>query len=537
MLNLAMLLDGSARKYPGREAVVMGATRLTYAQLDALACRVAHGLRSLGVQPGDRVALSCPNLPWFPVAYYGILKAGAVVVPLNVLLKGPEIAYHLQDSQSKAYLAFEGTAELPMGRMGHEGFQAADGCEHFVLITGDPAAAPPIDGARTLGMLMHGHTPAFVTADRGADDTAVILYTSGTTGRPKGAELTHGNMLINAMASRDIAFGSLQAGQSFFVSLVALPLFHSFGQTCQMNAGVVAGNTLVLVPRFDAGAVLELMARERVNQFSGVPTMYWGLLQHARETGMDTAPIAANLKVCTSGGSAMPVELLRAFESTFGVPVLEGYGLSETAPVATFNHMDLPRKVGSIGIAIFGCEVRVVDAEDREVPDGEPGEIVIRGHNVMKGYYNKPEATAQALRGGWFHSGDVAVRDEDGYFFIVDRVKDMIIRGGFNVYPREVEEVLMAHPAVSLAAVVGVPDERCGEEIKAFVIPRPGAHPAEAELIAWCRERMADYKYPRHVELRAELPMTATGKILKRELRPHGPDGAGLAHARETAAG
>jgi long-chain acyl-CoA synthetase len=520
MLNLAMLLDGSARKYPGREAVVMGATRLTYAQLDALACRVAHGLRALGVQPGDHVALSCPNLPWFPVAYYGILKAGAVVVPLNVLLKGPEIAYHLRDSEARVYLAFEGTAELPMGRMAHEGFQAADACEHFVLITGDPAAPSPIDGARTLGMLMHGQPATFETVDRGADDTAVILYTSGTTGRPKGAELTHANMLVNAVASRDIGAPALPAGQAH-VSLIALPLFHSFGQTCQMNAGVLSANTLVLVPRFDAGTVLELMAREKVNQFSGVPTMYWGLLQHAREREIDTAPIAAHLKVCTSGGSAMPVELLRGFEETFNVQVLEGYGLSETAPVATFNHLDLPRKVGSIGIAIFGCEVRVVDADGRDVPPGEPGEIVIRGHNVMKGYYNKPDATAEALRGGWFHSGDVAVRDEDGYLFIVDRVKDMIIRGGFNVYPREIEEVLMTHPAVSLAAVVGVPDERCGEEIKAFVIPQPGAQPAEAELIAWCRERMADYKYPRQVEFRAELPMTATGKILKRELRPH----------------
>jgi long-chain acyl-CoA synthetase len=520
MLNLAMLLDGSARKYPGREAVVMGPVRLTYAQLNAAACQVAHGLQSLGVQPGDRVALSCPNLPWFPVVYYGILKAGAVVVPLNVLLKGPEIAYHLQDSQSKVYLAFEGTAELPMGRMGHEGFQAVDACEHFILITGDPAAPPSIEGVQTLGGLMQDRAPVFETAARGADDTAVILYTSGTTGRPKGAELTHSNMLINAMASRDIAFGALDAGQSFFVSLIALPLFHSFGQTCQMNAGVLAGNTLVLVPRFDAGTVLELMAREKVNQFSGVPTMYWGLLQHAREKGVDTAPIAATLKVCTSGGSAMPVELLRAFEETFDVRVLEGYGLSETAPVATFNHMDLPRKVGSIGIAIFGCEVRVVDAGDRDVPAGQPGEVVIRGHNVMKGYYNKPRETEEALRGGWFHTGDVAVRDEEGYFFIVDRLKDMIIRGGFNVYPREIEELLMTHPAVSLAAVVGVPDARHGEEIKAFVIPQPGAQVAEAELIAWCRERMADYKYPRQVEFRAELPMTATGKILKRELRP-----------------
>ncbi|HEV2149454.1 MAG TPA: long-chain fatty acid--CoA ligase [Longimicrobiaceae bacterium] len=518
MLNLATLLDSTARKYPGREALVMGSTRIPYAKLDAMACQVAHGLRSLGVEPGDHVALSCPNLPYFPVVYYGILKAGAAVVPLNVLLKGPEIAYHLQDSEAKAYFCFEGTAELPMGRMGHEGFREAGGCEHFVLITADPAAPSPIEGVRTLGMLMHGRPPAFETADRDPDDTAVILYTSGTTGRPKGAELTHSNMLVNAVVSRDIALPELDPA-AVQVALVALPLFHSFGQTCQMNAGVLGGSTLVLVPRFEPGPVLELFAKEKVTLFAGVPTMYWALLQHARQHGVDAAPIAENLKVCTSGGAAMPVEVLKAFEATFNVKVLEGYGLSETAPAATFNHVDLPRKVGSIGVPVFGCEVRVVDLDGNEVPAGQPGEIVIRGHNVMKGYYRRPEATAEALRGGWFHTGDVAVRDEDGYLFIVDRLKDMIIRGGFNVYPREIEEKLLEHPAVSLAAVVGVPDERSGEEIMAYVIRQPGAQLTEAELIAWCRERMADYKYPRTVEFREELPMTATGKILKRELR------------------
>jgi long-chain acyl-CoA synthetase len=518
MLNLAMLLDNAAAKYPQREAVVAGPMRLTYLQLNAMACQVANGLRVRGIRPGDKVALSCPNIPYFPVVYYGILKAGAVVVPLNVLLKGPEITYHLQDSEARAYFCFEGTPELPMGQMGKQGFEGADGCEHFFLMPANPAAPPAIEGAETIQSLIATQPPVFSTTDRATEDTAVILYTSGTTGKPKGAELTHANMLVNAFVARDLAAKTLDPGK-VPVILITLPLFHSFGQTCQMNSGVLDAGTLVLVPRFDPATVIDLFTKERVSLFSGVPTMFWGLLNHVKATGVDTTAIKENLATCTSGGAAMPVEVLREFESSFGVTVLEGYGLSETSPVATFNHVDLPRKVGSIGIPVFGCEVRVVDEEGNELPPGKPGEIVIRGHNVMKGYYNRPEATAEAIRGGWFHSGDVAYRDEDGYFFIVDRLKDMIIRGGFNVYPREIEETLMTHPAVSLATVIGVPDSENGEEIKAFIIPKPGVAVTEQEIVAWCKERMAAYKYPRLIEFREALPMTATGKILKRELR------------------
>ncbi len=521
MLNLAMVLEDYARKQPDREAVVMPPTRLSYGQVNAMACQVANGLRSRGIRPGDKVAISCPNLPFFPIVYYGILKAGAVVVPLNVLLKGSEIAYHLQDSEAKAYFCFEGTAELPMAQMGQQGFQEAQGCEHFFVMTADPAAASPVEGADTLGRLMHGQSPTFTTADRSPEDTAVILYTSGTTGRPKGAELTHSNMLTNAFVSRDLTLPEMKPYEQN-VTLIALPLFHSFGQTVQMNAGLLHGTKLVLVPRFEPGAVLDLFVKEKVNFFSGVPTMFWALLNHAREHKIDTAPIAANLRICNSGGSAMPVELLNAFEQAFNVTILEGYGLSETSPVATFNPLGMPRKVGSIGLPIFGCEVRVVDAEMNDVPTDEPGEIVIRGHNVMKGYYNKPEANAEAFEGGWFHTGDIARMDEDGYLFIMDRVKDMVIRGGFNVYPREIEEVLMEHPAVSMAAVLGVPHEEYGEEIKAYVIRQPGAQLAENELVDWSKERMAAYKYPRIVEFVDALPMSATGKILKRELRTAG---------------
>ncbi|MBA3947131.1 MAG: long-chain fatty acid--CoA ligase [Herpetosiphonaceae bacterium] len=519
MLNLAMIIEDHAKKHPTSEAVVCGTTRLTYGQLNAMAAQVANGLAARGIEPGDHVALSCPNLPFFPIIYYGILKAGAVVVPLNVLLKGREIAYHLNDSNAKAYFCFEGSPELPMAQMGHEGFQGAADCKHFFVITVNPAAPSPIAGVETLGMLMHKQPTTWLTADRGPDDTAVILYTSGTTGQAKGAELSHSNMFMNAVISRDLH--SVKAPPN--VALICLPLFHSFGQTCQMNTMMYHGGSIVVVPRFDPAIVLDLMVQERINYFSGVPTMFWALLNYAKQQHIDTAPIAANLRLCSSGGSAMPVEVLHSFEETFNVEILEGYGLSETSPVATFNQVGLPRKVGSIGVPVLGVDVRVVDDEDRDVAVNEPGEIIIRGHNIMKGYYRRPEATAEAMRGGWFHTGDVARQDEDGYFFIMDRKKDMILRGGFNVYPREIEEVLMMHPAVSMAAVIGIPEPALGEEVKAYVIVKAGMEIREDELVAWSREQMAAYKYPRTIEFREQLPMSATGKILKRELRATEP--------------
>ncbi len=517
MLNLSMLPETHARNRPEREFVVFGNMRLTYGQVNALACQVANALVARGIRPGDRVALSCPNLPYFPIVYYGILKAGAIVVPLNVLFKGDEVAYHLRDSGARAYFFFEGTPELPMGLWGDDGARQVPECESTVVLTATPFGPSSFAGRESFGAFLQGMAPSFESVQTAPDDTAVILYTSGTTGRPKGAELTHANVVLNAVVSRDLAIPEL--GSAPAIQIVALPLFHSFGQVVQMNAMALHGGTIVLVPRFEPGAVLEAMVREKANLYAGVPTMYWALLNHAKKTGFDTTAVAANLKLCTSGGAAMPVEVMRAFEETFGVKILEGYGLSETSPVATFNQADLPRKVGSIGVPVFGCEVRVVDGDMNDVPVNEPGEIVIRGHNVMKGYWQKPEATAEAFRGGWFHSGDVARRDEDGYLFIMDRIKDMILRGGFNVYPREIEELLLAHPAVSLAAVVGVPDERLGEEIKAYVVPKAGAQVSEDELREWCKERLAAYKYPRYVELRETLPMSATGKILKRELK------------------
>ena len=514
MFNLAILLEDSAREVPERTAVVLEETKLSYAAVNAAANQVANGLVQAGIQRGDTVALSCPNVPYFPIVYYGILKAGAVVMPLNILLKSREIAYHLRDADAKAYFCFEGTPDLPLGEIGFTAFQDVDTCKHFFLVTANPAAPSPMEGVKTLGMLVHNQPGTFETVQVHPDETAVILYTSGTTGQPKGAELSHCNLLLNARLS-----DSMYPRADHDVHLITLPLFHSFGQTVQMNSGFYNRATLVLLPRFTPDAAFRAMDRENVTVFAGVPTMYWALLNYPGADQYDLEKIARNLRLCISGGAALSVEVMRAFEEKFKVKILEGYGLSETSPVATFNRLDRERKAGSIGLPVWGVSVRIVNQDDQDVGTNELGEIIIRGHNVMKGYYKRPEATAEAFRNGWFHSGDIGRRDEEGYIYIADRVKDMIIRGGFNVYPREIEEVLMTHPAVSLAAVIGIPHERHGEEVKAYVILKEGAEITEIELVAWSKENMADYKYPRHIEFRATLPMTATGKILKGELR------------------
>jgi long-chain acyl-CoA synthetase len=514
MLNLSILLEDSARNHPDRTAVVLGPQRLTYAQLDAAANQVANLLVARGIRPGDKVALSCPNLPYFPVVYYGILKAGAVVVPLNVLLKGREVAYHLNDSDAKAYFCFQGTAELPIGAEGHAGFTQVDGTEHFFVITADPAAASPIEGAETLGGALRGMSPVFEPVLLPETDPAVILYTSGTTGQAKGAELSHSNLLLNALTCNRL-FNSRPGVDTH---LAVLPLFHSFGSTVNMNAGFATASTLVLLPRFEAAAAVKLLENEAITFFAGVPTMYWGLL-NALSDGVDVERIARNLRVAVAGGSSLPVEIIKAVKQRFGVQILEGYGLSETSPVATFSDPDRDPRPGSIGVPIWGVELKLIDGSWNTIEGAdEIGEIAIRGHNIMRGYYNRPEATAEVMNNGWFRSGDLGKRDKDGFYYIVDRAKDMIIRGGYNVYPREVEEVLMTHEAVSLAAVIGVPHPSLGEEVKAYIIRKQGATVTEEEMVAWSREQMAGFKYPRMVTFVDSLPMTATGKLLKRAL-------------------
>ncbi|MBI5091720.1 MAG: long-chain fatty acid--CoA ligase [Candidatus Hydrogenedentes bacterium] len=516
MLNLASVLEDSAKEYPDKTAVVFREYRMSFAMINAFACQIAHMLREAGVERGDKVALCCPNIPYFPMAYYGILKTGAVVVPLNVLYKRREIEYNLADADAKAFLCFEGTPHLPLLEHAWPAFNDTPTCEKMWVIAASPSGPSPLPGIPTMQEDMSGRPTNFDTVQTDPDDTAVILYTSGTTGHPKGAELTHSNLVMNAIVSRDLSHGTPDD-----IQLVALPLFHSFGQTSQMNAGFLGGCTLVLLPRFEATEVLEAMQNESVTIFCGVPTMYWELLHQAGAGNHDIEKIGKHLRLGVSGGAAMPVELLRQFEEKFKVTILEGYGLSETSPTATFNRMDRPRKVGSIGLPVWGVEMRVVDDDMNDAPADTPGEIVIRGHNVMKAYYQNPTATEEAFRGGWFHTGDIGKKDSDGYFYIVDRSKDMIIRGGFNVYPREVEETLMTHPKISLAAVIGVPHDEYGEEVKAFIVPKEGASVTPDEIIAWAKKEMAGFKYPRCVEIRSSLPMGATGKILKTELRRH----------------
>ncbi|MFI0418138.1 long-chain fatty acid--CoA ligase [Spongiactinospora sp. 9N601] len=510
MLNLATVLEDSTRDVPGRTAVVYGDLRLPYSMIDSVACQVAGLLTARGIGRGDRVALACPNVPYFPFVYFGILKAGATVVPLNILLQPGEIAYHLNDSGARALFCFEGTPELPLGERGRAGFEASS-AELFIVLPATPRATGSPYG-ETLWAALDGVPATYSTAQTSADDTAVILYTSGTTGHPKGAELSHQNMLMNAIVSDEMHLRSEQGD----VYLTSLPLFHSFGQTVLMNAGFRRRATLVLQPRFEPAAALGLMREEGVTLFAGVPTMYWAMLAEVHARG---GPVPTTLHTAVSGGSAAPLEVLKDFGETFGIGILEGYGLSETSPVACFNQRGKPNKPGSVGTPVWGVEMKLVDPEWNTVEGEGPGEVAVRGHNVMKGYHGRAAETAEVLRDGWLRTGDIATRDSEGYYFIVDRAKDMIIRSGFNVYPREVEEVLMGHDAVSLAAVVGVPDEAHGEEVKAYVIRKPGAEIGERELIAWARERMAAYKYPRLVEFRDALPMTATGKILKRELR------------------
>jgi long-chain acyl-CoA synthetase len=480
MPNLADLLNDSAAARPDHVAIRLDDHELTYAALDEASARVAALLRAKGVAPGDRVGLMLPNVPYFPVAYYGVLRAGAVVVPLNVLLKEREVAFHLGDSGARVLLAWHEFADAA-----HAGAEQADA---------DTVLVEPGEFERLLARC----APDRAVAARDAHDTAVILYTSGTTGRPKGAELTHANLLRNVEVGTRL-FG-LDAGA---VTLGALPFFHAFGQTCALNATVAVGGTLTLIARFDAGRALEILERDRVTVFAGVPTMYAAILHHPDAASRDLSA----LEVCVSGGAAMPVEVMRAFEARFGCDVLEGYGLSETSPLAAFNRRGRYRKPGSIGTPVDGVEMRVN-------PDGE---IAIRGHNVMKGYWKRPEATAEAIdTDGWFRTGDVGRVDEDGDFFIVDRKKDVVIRGGFNVYPREIEEVLYEHPAIREVAVVGIPHPELGEEVGAAVVLKA---PATAdELRAFAKARVAAYKYPRHVWFLDELPKGPTGKILKREI-------------------
>ena len=505
--NLACMLRETAATAPDKPAVILDDFRLTYAQLDGASDRAAAGLRAAGLTRGQAVGVMLPNIPQFLIAYFGILKAGGVMVPMNVLLKAPEVAHQLRDSGAVALVVWDG-----MAAEAARGAADAGGVPVHVVVTGMgevPEGAS--DAEKLFNAAVEGQVDMEPTSP---EDVAVIIYTSGTTGRPKGAELTHFQLYMNC----DIA-GRLFGVRDDDVALAVLPLFHVFGLSSVTNVCMRGGGTMTLVTRFDPAKVLEVMERDRVTIFSGVPTMFIALLHHPEATERDLSA----LRVSNSGGASIPGEVIRAFEERFGVPVLEGYGLSETASAACFNRFDA-RKVQSVGKAMWGVEVRVVDENEKVLPPGETnvGEIVIRGHNVMRGYHNQPEATAEVMKGGWFHTGDMGYGDDEGFFFIVDRKKELIIRGGYNVYPREIEEVLYEHPAVAEAAVIGRPDDRLGEEVSAVVALKPGATATEAELIAFCKERVAAYKYPRTISFLETLPKGPTGKVLKKDLKAGG---------------
>ena len=490
--NLASILTNAAEQAPDKIAVKLDDVEANYAALNEGSARVAGLLKQKGVEPGDRVGVMLPNVPYFPVAYYGVLRMGAVVVPMNVLLKGREVQFYLEDPGAKVLIAWGDFEEA--ARAGAEGA----GAEYVPVKPGE------------FEQLLAETEGDHAMVERADDDTAVILYTSGTTGKPKGAELTHDNLYRNCT----VAASTLVEITDEDRLLGALPLFHSFGQTCTLNAAVANRAMLSLIPRFDPEKALQIIERDRITIFEGVPTMYNAMLAVENRENYDTSC----LRLCLSGGAAMPAETMRSFEEAFDCKILEGYGLSETSPVASFNHPDRERKPGSIGTPIEGVEMKVVDDDGNEVAQGEVGEIVIRGHNVMKGYWNRPDATEEAIRDGWFHTGDMAKVDEDGYFFIVDRKKDLIIRGGYNVYPREVEEVLYEHPAIQEAAVVGVPHEELGEEVGAAVVLKEGEELDADAVKQYVKGEVAAYKYPRVVWFMDELPKGPTGKILKREI-------------------
>ncbi|HET7046979.1 MAG TPA: long-chain fatty acid--CoA ligase [Solirubrobacteraceae bacterium] len=491
MTNFAEQLASAAEEDADRPAIKLDDHGLTYVQLDQAASRVAGMLRAQGVEPGDRVAVQLPTVPYFPIVFYGALRLGAVVVPLNPLLKNREVSYHLSDSVARVIVAWHEVSEA--ARRGSE----EAGVECLAVVPGE------------FERLLGEADPVPEIVPRADDDTAVIIYTSGTTGTPKGAMLTNTNLAATARTARDIC--DIGPGD---VTLATLPLFHVFGMSSVMNAALVGRAMLTMVPRFEPGKVLEVMQRDRATLFGGVPTMFTALLHHPDRERFDIS----SLKVCVSGGASLPVEVLRGFDAAFGCHVLEGYGLSETTGMATFNTPDRERKPGSIGVPIGGTVIRVVDDDDRDVPRGDPGELAMRGPFVMKGYWNRDDATKQVMRDGWFHTGDIAQFDDDGYLFIVDRKKDLIIRGGYNVYPRELEEVMYEHPAVREAAVVGIPHQSLGEEVGAAVALKPGAEVTPGELRLFMKERVAAYKYPRVIWLVDELPKGPTGKILKREI-------------------
>jgi long-chain acyl-CoA synthetase len=495
-VNLATLGEENVRGYGEYVALVFEGRQITNLDQQRAANRFANALRRLGVGPGDRVAVMLPNCAEVPQAYTAILKLGAVVVPIIFLLSPAEVRHLLAHSEARVLVT---APELAGKAEGWDG--------RVVSVGGDAAGRPAYEE------LIGREPDRFVTVERADDDLAVILYTAGTTGQPKGVALSHGNLAANARSAASLYELDREAW-----ALAVLPLSHSYGLTV-MNAGHLLGTRAVLLRWFNPELVLEAIARYRVQSMSGVPTMFVYLLHYPEADRFDTS----SMRLWGSGAAPLPIEIVEPFEKRFGGRLLEGYGLTEAAPVVSAHRYSGVRKLGSVGQPIPGVDVRIRDDAGREVPVGEVGEVCVRGPNVMLGYYRMPEETARTVRDGWLHTGDVGRLDEDGFLYIVERKKDLIIRGGLNIYPREVEEVLYAHPKVAEAAVVGRPDAVMGEDVLAFVTLKSGEQATADEITRFCQERLAKFKCPKQIRFLDALPKSPVGKVLRKELRALAP--------------
>ncbi|WAH41015.1 long-chain fatty acid--CoA ligase [Alicyclobacillus fastidiosus] len=511
--SLPQMLAETVRQYPDHEAISFYGVTMTYSALQGAVRAFAASLQRRGLQRGERVAIMLPNCPQYVIAYYGILTAGGIVTQVNPMSVERELEHLFRDSGSTYAVVLD--ALYPRLKA----VQARTAVKEVIVVALEPTQAAFHPDVMFDSFLAEGFAaPLAPVVIDPAQDVAILQYTGGTTGRSKGAMLTHKNLVANVVQSAEFFQDVLKPAQERCLS--ALPLFHVFGMTSCMNLTLYMGSTLILLPRFQPAEVLATIERERATTFPGVPTMYVALTHH-----QDISPEKlASLNTCNSGGAPMPLELMNQFEQKTGATVLEGYGLSESSPVTHCNPSFGVRKPGSIGLPFPSTEFKVVDVETgtQEVPTGELGELIVRGPQVMKGYWNMPEETAQVLRDGWLYTGDIARVDEDGYAYIVDRKKDLIIASGYNIYPRDIEEVLYEHPDVIEAVVIGVADDYRGETVKAFVVPKPGATITVEQLEAYCRKNLAPYKVPKYFEFRSELPKSAVGKILRRQLREEG---------------
>jgi long-chain acyl-CoA synthetase len=498
--TIGEILPIAARRFGPRTALIVGDRSFTFDDLQALSSRAAHGLVAAGVQPGDRVALYGPNCWEWLVAYYGIAKTGAVVIPINVMLTTDEVRYVVEDSGARAVVASSDKGEPLLDLRGTGNLEE-------VVLWGDAVPA----GATAFADWLAQGAREFSPVPRAGGDMAAICYTSGTTGHPKGAMQPH-----RAVIGAAVGTAVMSARGPGDRVINSLPLPHVYG-SCVFNAAMMAGSTLIMVPRFDAEVVLRAIVEHRATLLDGVPTAYYYLLAHPDFDAYDLS----SLTRCWVGGQTLPAAKSLEFTERTGCPVHEIWGMTELAGATSANPVIGPNKPGTIGIPYPGNAMRVVDIDDatREMPIGERGELMFRGPLVMLGYYGNEKGTAATIEpDGWLHTGDVATMDEDGYFTIVDRMKDMILTAGFNVYPAEIERVLCGHPAVALAAVGGIPDETKGELAKAYVVLKPGADPTREELVAHCREHLAAYKVPRAIQFTAQVPMTSSGKIMRRLL-------------------